>query len=146
MVAGRAEVRIVEVGPRDGLQNVSNAIPLKTKIALIERLAETGLSTIELTSNVSAAAVPQLKDGLALLQVDRLQAFLRDSSRRFPVLVPNVKRLDAVIKTGVREVAVFISATEGFSRANIRCSVDEGLAGAKLTTAAALKAGLAVRG
>lgn len=146
MTASPDGVRIVEVGPRDGLQNVATSIPTATKIELITRLLNAGLSSVELTSNVQPKAVPQLSDGLLLLKDENIQRLLPQTDRRMPVLVPNVRRLEAVIKAGVREVAVFISATEGFSRANIRCSVEEGLSRAKETIAAALKAGLDVRG
>lgn len=139
-------VRIVEVGPRDGLQNIKEPIPTTTKVELIRRLEQTGLRTIELTSVVSPRAIPQLSDCQDVLSgqsVERLQA---DPDRRFPVLVPNLKGLDIAIRYGVREVAVFVSATEGFSRANINCSVQEGIQRARCVAEKAAQYGIAVRG
>ncbi|ODM18268.1 hypothetical protein SI65_06139 [Aspergillus cristatus] len=139
-------VRIVEVGPRDGLQNIKEPIPTATKVELIRRLERTGLRTIELTSVVSPRAIPQLSDCQDVLSdtsVERLQA---DPDRRFPVLVPNLKGLDIAIRYGVREVAVFVSATEGFSKANINCSVEEGIQRAKCVVEKAAQYGIPVRG
>lgn len=139
-------VRIVEVGPRDGLQNIKEPIPTATKVELIQRLERTGLRTIELTSIVSPRAIPQLSDCQDVLSnrsVERLQA---DPDRQFPVLVPNLKGLDIAIRCRVREVAVFVSATEGFSRANINCSVQEGIQRARCVAEKAAQYGIAVRG
>lgn len=139
-------VRIVEVGPRDGLQNIKEPIPTATKVELIRRLERTGLRTIELTSVVSPRAIPQLADCQDVLgdqSVERLQA---DPDLRLPVLVPNLKGLDIAIRCGVREVAVFVSATEGFSRANINCTVQEGMQRARSVAENAAKYGIAVRG
>jgi len=124
-------VRIVEVGPRDGLQNIRDLVPTKTKLELIQRLQETGLSTIELTSIVSPRAIPQLKDCRDVLQNKDVQQALQNSELRMPVLIPNEKGLEIAIQHGVREIAVFVSATEGFSKANINCTVQEGLERAK---------------
>ncbi|KIV78546.1 hypothetical protein PV11_06191 [Exophiala sideris] len=139
-------VRIVEVGPRDGLQNVNNTIPTSVKLDLIHRLLQTGLKTVEVTSIVSPKAIPQLADCRKVLSDAKLRSLLPDNSLRLPVLVPNTKSLSVAIDNGVREVAVFVSATEGFSRANIRASVEEGLSRAKDVARRATKAGLAVRG
>ncbi|KAK4949986.1 putative secondary metabolism biosynthetic enzyme [Elasticomyces elasticus] len=139
-------VRIVEVGPRDGLQNVDNTIPTSVKVDLIHRLLQTGLKTVEVTSIVSPKAIPQLADCRQVLADPKLRSLLPDNSLRLPVLVPNIKSLSVAIDDGVREVAVFVSATEGFSRANIRASVEEGLLRAKDVAERASKAGLAVRG
>ncbi|KAF7716823.1 Uncharacterized protein PECH_008199 [Penicillium ucsense] len=154
MTVPPAQVRIVEVGPRDGLQNIPDKISTSTKIELIRRLHETGLTAIELTSVVSPRAVPQLSDCRDLLGHSFVQDLLSSPRQqspeaglmRWPVLVPNVKGLEIAVQNGVREVAVFISATEGFSRANIKCSVEEGIARAREVTRLATKAGLAVRG
>jgi hydroxymethylglutaryl-CoA lyase len=139
-------VRIVEVGPRDGLQNIAERIPTATKLELIRRLQETGLQSIELTSVVSPKAIPQLSDCRQLLQDPAIQQSLQNSRLRLPVLVPNVKGFDIAQEHGVREVAVFISATEGFSRANINCTVDEGIARARQVAAKAVHANMTVRG
>jgi len=139
-------VRIVEVGPRDGLQNVKNSVATETKVELIERLYGTGLRSIELTSFVSPKAVPQLADCQRLLADSRVKSLQLDESLRAPVLVPNLKGLEAAIKSGVKEVAVFVSASEGFSQSNIKCSVEEGLQRASAVSRRARSLGLAVRG
>ncbi|KAJ5925535.1 hypothetical protein N7454_008174 [Penicillium verhagenii] len=139
-------VRIVEVGPRDGLQNIQDQVPTSTKLELIQRLQECEMKTIELTSVVSPKAVPQLSDCRSILGNERVQEEMKNPSLRFPVLVPNMKGLEIAIQYGVKEIAVFISATEGFSKANINCSVEEGLARAKKVTSLALKSNIAVRG
>ncbi|KAJ5989534.1 aldolase [Penicillium waksmanii] len=131
-------VRIVEVGPRDGLQNIRDSVPTQTKLELIRRLQATGLSTIELTSVVSPRAIPQLKDCREVLRDEELKKFLQNPRLRLPVLVPNEKGLKIAIEHGVREVAVFVSATEGFSKANINCTVQEGIERAKRVAALAL--------
>lgn len=140
------KVRIVEVGPRDGLQNISTLVPTPVKLELIARLRAAGLSIIELTSCVSPKAIPQLSDHAKLLGDDSVQALLRRDDLQLPVLVPNSKGLEEARKHGVREVAVFVSATEGFSRANIQCSVDEGLARAQNIASLCAAAGIKVRG
>lgn len=139
-------VRIVEVGPRDGLQNISAAVATKTKIELIERLHKAGLRSIELTSVVSSKAVPQLADCRELLGSTSIQQMLRSRDLRLPVLVPNQKGLGIAIDLAVKEIAVFISATEGFSKANINCSVAESLRRARKTVDQAICSGLSVRG
>lgn len=138
-------VRIVEVGPRDGLQNIRDAIPTSTKLELIRRLEETGLSTIELTSVVSPRAIPQLADCRDVLKDEGVKRMGR-KDLRLPVLVPNVKGFDIAIQHGVKEIAVFISATEGFSKANINCSVDQGIERARNVASLALQSNIAVRG
>ncbi|KAK2761453.1 3-hydroxymethyl-3-methylglutaryl-CoA lyase [Colletotrichum kahawae] len=140
-------VRIVEVGPRDGLQNVKSPIDTGNKLALIERLRQAGLQNIEITSVVSPKAIPQLADCRQVLSSDLIGGWLRSSpDLRLPVLVPNSKGLQIALEHGVREVAVFVSATEGFSRANLNCSVDEGIQRAHQVATKAVSAGLAVRG
>jgi hydroxymethylglutaryl-CoA lyase len=139
-------VRIVEVGPRDGLQNISTPIPTATKLELIRRLAKAGLQTIELTSVVSPRRIPQLADCRDLLQHSSVKDLAKDPKLRLPVLVPNLKGLEIARSSGVKEIAVFISATEGFSRANINCTVEEGLERARKVAFQAIEAGLAVRG
>lgn len=139
-------VRIVEVGPRDGLQNIKDRIPTSTKLELIHRLRGCGLQTIELTSIVSPRAVPQLSDCRDILTDKDVQHGMEDERRRFPVLVPNIKGLEIAIRHRVREIAVFISATEGFSKANINCTVEEGITRAREVISLALDAGIVVRG
>lgn len=146
MLGTSPAVRIVEVGPRDGLQNISTPIPTVTKLELIHRLVKAGLQTIELTSVVSPRRIPQLADCRDLLGHSSVQGLAKDPKLRLPVLVPNLKGLEIARSSGVKEIAVFISATEGFSRANINCTVEEGLERAKEVALQAIKSGLAVRG
>ena len=115
-----SRVRIVEVGPRDRLQNEANTLPPEAKVALIEALAGAGLKTIEAGSFVSAKWVPQMADTADVLAPLDLQ-----SDISYPVLVPNLQGLDRALKAGVREVAVFGSASESFSQRNINCSIEE---------------------
>ena len=115
-----SRVRIVEVGPRDGLQNEAAAVPLEAKVELIEALADAGLKTIEAGSFVSPKWVPQMGDTAEVLARLDLQ-----SEINYPVLVPNLQGLDRALDHGVREVAVFASASESFSQRNINCSIEE---------------------
>jgi hydroxymethylglutaryl-CoA lyase len=115
-----SRVRIVEVGPRDGLQNEAGAVPLEAKVELIGALAEAGLKTIEAGSFVSPKWVPQMADTAGVLARLDLQ-----SDVSYPVLVPNLQGLDRALNLGVREVAVFGSASESFSQRNINCSIEE---------------------
>lgn len=117
-----ASVRIVEVGPRDGLQNEARAVPTATKIELIERLAAAGLRTIESTAFVSPKWVPQMADHSEVMRGIR-----RAPGVRYPVLVPNLKGFEAAAAAGVDEIAVFAAASEQFSKTNINCSIDESL-------------------
>lgn len=140
-------VRIFEVGPRDGLQNVKPTIPADTKLRLIARLIQTGIKDVEITSVVSPRAIPQLADNRHILSSDLVQNILREQPAvRLSCLVPNDRGLEIATKHNVKEVAVFVSATEGFSRANINCSVDEGLRRAKGVITTAIENGLTVRG
>ncbi|KAF7515922.1 hypothetical protein PCG10_002705, partial [Penicillium crustosum] len=138
-------VRIVEVGPRDGLQNIRDYIPTPTKLELIRRLKETGLGTIELTSIVSPRIIPQLADSREVLGDEEVRR-MGGKDLRFPVLVPTVRALEIAVQYGVKEIAVFISATEGFSKANINCSVEQGIERARNVASLALKSNIAVRG
>ncbi|KAL2864940.1 hydroxymethylglutaryl-CoA lyase [Aspergillus lucknowensis] len=140
-------IRIVEVSPRDGLQSIPQHIPTSAKLELISRLSRTGLRTIELTSIVSPRAVPQLSDCRQVLNHEIVRDLHRpESGMRLPVLVPNLKGLDIAIAHGVQEVAVFVSATEEFSKANTRCSVTEALERARDVASRAIAAGMSVRG
>jgi hydroxymethylglutaryl-CoA lyase len=116
-------VRIYEVGPRDGLQNESVAIPLETKVAFIERLAAAGLREIEATSFVSPKAIPQLADADALLP--RLSG---TPAVRYPVLVPNERGMARAEAAGADALAVFTAATDAFTRRNIGMTIEESLA------------------
>jgi hydroxymethylglutaryl-CoA lyase len=115
-------VRIVEVGPRDGLQNEKAVVPVTTKIELIERLAAAGLRSIEVGSFVSPKRVPQMAD---TDQIVRLLSM--DDEIRYPVLVPNQQGMAAAIGAGAREIAIFASASEMFSAKNINCSIAESI-------------------
>ncbi|KAI5264767.1 pyruvate carboxyltransferase [Aureobasidium subglaciale] len=138
-------VKIVEVGPRDGLQNIKEMVPTRTKIELIERLASTGLQTIETTSFVAPKWVPQLADAKDVMQSIRpLVHAKRDIS--FPVLVPNVKGFEAALEGGAKEVSIFLSASEGFSRKNIACSMAESLQRAQMIAQEARKHNIRIRG
>jgi hydroxymethylglutaryl-CoA lyase len=115
-------VRIVEVSPRDGLQAEARIVPTATKIALVERLADAGLSTVEVTSFVSPRRIPQLADAAEVLRGIR-----RRPGVAYPVLVPNLRGLDEALAAGAREIAVFGSASETFSQRNIHCTIAESL-------------------
>lgn len=141
-------VRIVEVGARDGLQNIARTVPTAVKLELIEKLLATGLCTVELTSIVSPKHIPQLADCEQLLAHPNIVKLLSQGPGplRLPVLVPNRKGFEKAIACGVKEIAVFISASDGFSKANIKCTAEEGLQRSVVVTKAATAAGLAVRG
>jgi hydroxymethylglutaryl-CoA lyase len=115
-------VKIVEVGPRDGLQNESQTIPTTTKIKFINLLSETGLSVIEATSFVSPKKIPQLAD-----HTEVLQHITKNPQVHYPVLVPNLQGLNNAIAAGAKEISVFIAASETFSQKNINCSIEESL-------------------
>ncbi len=136
-----SHVRIVEVGPRDGLQNESAQVPTATKIALIDRLSACGLEAIEATSFVSPKWVPQLADAAEVYTGIRRRAGVR-----YPVLVPNLLGYERASAAGVKEIAVFGAASEAFSRRNINASVAESLARFEPVVARARADGVAVRG
>ena len=134
-------VKIVEVGPRDGLQNEKQAIDTATKVALIARLGASGLKTIEATAFVSPKWVPQMADNAEVMrQITRLDGVT------YPVLTPNLKGLEAALATGVTEVAVFAAASEAFSQKNINCSIDESIERFVPVIESAREHGVAVRG
>jgi isopropylmalate/homocitrate/citramalate synthase len=134
-------VRLVEVGPRDGLQNESKTVPLEVKVELIDRLSATGLQVIEAGSFVSPKWVPQMADTAEVLARIRRAAGLR-----YPVLVPNMKGLEAALASGVEEIAVFGAASETFSRKNINCSIAESLDRFRPVVEAARARNVRVRG
>jgi hydroxymethylglutaryl-CoA lyase len=117
-----SKVNIIEVGPRDGLQNEKQVVPSAIKIELVERLAEAGLRAIEATAFVSPKWVPQMGDNAAVMQ-----GIKRRTGTVYPVLVPNLQGFDAAIQAGATEVAIFAAASESFSRKNINCSITESL-------------------
>ena len=134
-------IRIVEVGPRDGLQNEGSVIPTEVKIGLINRLADAGLMTIEATSFVSPKWVPQMADN------DQVMAGItRKEGVCYPVLVPNLKGLEGALAARVEEVAVFAAASESFSWKNINCSISESLERFGAVIAAAGERRVRVRG
>jgi len=116
------KVRIVEVGPRDGLQNEPTNVPTAVKIELIERLADAGLPAVEATAFVSPKWVPQMADHAQVMAGVR-----RKAGVAYPVLVPNMKGFEAACAAGAEEIAVFGAASETFSRKNINCSIAESL-------------------
>src|SRR6202795_4813741 len=134
-------VKLVDVGPRDGLQNEPGVVPTAVKIELIDRLTDAGLPVIEATAFVSPKWVPQMADNAQVMAGIR-----RKPGVSYPVLVPNRNGLDAAIAAGAEEVAVFGAATESFSRRNTNCSIAEGLARFSEVCAEALARGLKVRG
>lgn len=141
-------VQIVEVGPRDGLQNIKTSVPTSTKIELIRRLADTGLVNIEATSFVSPKWVPQLADGVKVTQeiFESPGHVYQGRQMNYPVLAPNSKGLENASRAGAKEIVVFASVTEAFSKANQNCTVEEALQEAQVVTAKALKLGIKVRG
>ena len=135
------QVRIVEVGPRDGLQNEKQNVPTATKLELIERLAKAGLRDIEITSFVSPKWVPQMAD-----QAEVMRGLVRHQGVNYPVLTPNLKGFEAAVAEGATEVAVFAAASEGFSQKNINCSIDESIDRFVPVFDAAKRLGVKVRG
>ena len=134
-------VRLCEVGPRDGLQNEKAMVPTDVKVALIDMLTDAGLPAIEATSFVSPKWVPQMADA-----ADVMARIARKPGVRYPVLTPNLKGFDAALAAGADEVAVFVAATESFSKRNINCSIAESLERARPVFEAAREAGVRVRG
>jgi len=134
-------VKLVEVGPRDGLQNEKQALDTATKLELIARLGAAGLSVIEATSFVSPRWVPQMSDHSAVLRgIERLPGV------SYPVLTPNLQGFEAALAAGATEIAVFAAASESFSQRNINCPIAESIARFEPVVAAAHAAGVKVRG
>jgi len=136
-----SKVKIVEVGPRDGLQNEKMVVPTAIKIELIERLAVAGLRVIEATSFVSPKWVPQMADNAAVMQ-----GIKRHPAVTYPVLTPNLQGFDAAVQAGATEVAIFGAASESFSRKNINCSIAESLKRFEPVVSAASALKIPVRG
>ncbi|HTS53191.1 MAG TPA: hydroxymethylglutaryl-CoA lyase [Burkholderiales bacterium] len=134
-------VKLVDVSPRDGLQNEPGVVPTGVKIELIDRLSEAGLPVIEATSFVSPKWVPQMADSAQVMA-----GIKRRPGVSYPVLVPNMKGLEAALAAGAKEIAVFGAATEAFSRRNTNCSIAESFERFAPVCEAALAAGVKVRG
>jgi len=134
-------VRIVEVGPRDGLQNEPQSVPTAVKVELIERLADAGLPAVEATAFVSPKWVPQMAD-----HSEVLKALRRKPGVSYPVLVPNMQGFEAAVAAGAEEIAVFGAASETFSRKNINASIAESLERFAPVAGAARAKGIRVRG
>ena len=134
-------VKIVEVGPRDGLQNEKIIIETADKIQLINRLSDTGLQCIETTSFVSPKWIPQLKDAEPVLI-----GIHKNTSVSYPVLVPNVQGFQRAVEAGAREIAVFCAATETFSEKNTHCSIEQSLERIQAVMDKAKKQNIFVRG
>ena len=135
------KIQIVEVGPRDGLQNEKVWVPTETKISLIEKLAEAGLTKIEVTSFVSPKWVPQLKDAHEVFT-----GIKQISSVSYPVLTPNIKGFERALEADAKEIAIFGAASETFSQKNTNCSIEESINRFKPVLDEAQKINIPVRG
>ena len=134
-------VKLIDVGPRDGLQNEKSPVPAEVKIGLVHRLQEAGLQEIEVTSFVSPKWVPKMADN-----VEVMAGIERKAGVRYSVLTPNLQGYEAAVKTRPDEIVVFGSASEAFSQKNINCSIAESIERFAPVVEAALAAGIAVRG
>lgn len=134
-------VKLIDVGPRDGLQNEKFPVPAEVKIGLVHRLQEAGLQEIEVTSFVSPKWVPKMADN-----VEVMAGIERKAGVRYSVLTPNLQGYEAAVKTRPDEIVVFGSASEAFSQKNINCSIAESIERFAPVVEAALAAGIAVRG
>ena len=135
------KIQIVEVGPRDGLQNEKEWVPTETKISLIEKLADAGLTKIEATSFVSPKWVPQLKDAHEVFT-----GIKRISGVSYPVLTPNMKGFERALEADAKEIAVFSAASETFTQKNTNCSIEESINRFRPVLEEAQKNNIQVRG
>src|SRR5215470_9360202 len=135
------KVRMVEMGPRDGLQNEKAEVPTAIKVELIERLADAGLPAVEATAFVSPKWIPQMADHTEVLERIR-----RKPGVSYPVLTPNLKGFESAKAAGATEVAVFGAASEAFSKKNINCSIAESLERFRPVVEAAKQSDIKVRG
>ena len=135
------KIQIVEVGPRDGLQNEMEWVPTETKISLIEKLADAGLTKIEATSFVSPKWVPQLKDAHEVFT-----GIKRIAGVSYPVLTPNMKGFERALEADAKEIAVFSAASEAFSQKNTNCSIEESINRFRPVLEEAQKNNIQVRG
>lgn len=140
MSALPARVTVVEVGPRDGLQNEKAVVPTDTKVAFVDRLSAAGLPVIEVSAFVSPKWVPQMGDAREVFKRIRMRPGVR-----YTALVPNRAGLDRAFEAGVREIAIFAASSETFSKRNINQTIDESFVTYRTVTDAALQAGLRVR-
>lgn len=136
------KIRIVEVGPRDGLQNEAAIVPVAIRIALVEKLLAAGLKSVEVGSFVSPKWVPQMADSAQVLSA----LVKKYPDANLPVLVPNEQGLDAALAAGAREIAIFGAASESFSRKNLNCSIEESFARFEPVVRRALTKNIRVRG
>jgi hydroxymethylglutaryl-CoA lyase len=136
-----SRVKLVDVGPRDGLQNEKGSVPAETKIGLVHRLQDAGLTEIEVTSFVSPKWVPQMSDAAEVMAGIR-----RKPGVRYSVLTPNMKGFEAALPCKPDEIVVFGAASEAFSQKNINCSIEESIERFRPVVEAAKKHGIAVRG
>jgi hydroxymethylglutaryl-CoA lyase len=136
-----SRVQLIDVGPRDGLQNEKQPVNAATKIELVHRLQDAGLTEIEVTSFVSPKWVPQMADN-----VEVMAGLNRKPGVRYSVLTPNLQGYEAATKTNPDEIVVFGAASEAFSQKNINCSIAESMERFRPVVQAALAAGIAVRG
>ena len=136
-----ARVKLVDVGPRDGLQNEKQAVPAAIKVELVHRLQDAGLTEIEVTSFVSPKWVPQMADNAQVMA-----AIQRKPGVRYSVLTPNLQGFEAAVQTKPDEIVVFASASEAFSQKNINCSIAESIERFAPVVQAARAAGIYVRG
>jgi len=135
------KIKLVEVGPRDGLQNETEPVPTAVKIELVNRLANAGLAVIETTAFVSPKWIPQMADN-----ADVMTGISRKRGVSYPVLVPNMKGFEAAVAAGAEEVAVFAAASETFSQKNTNCSIDQSFERFQPISEAAKVNGIRVRG
>ena len=135
------KVKLVDVGPRDGLQNEAQPVSTAAKIELIHRLQDAGLQHVQATAFVSPKWVPQMADNMQVMA-----GIKRKPGVSYPVLVPNRKGLDAAIAAGCKEIVVFGAASEAFSKKNTNCTIAEGVARFSEVCAEALAQGIKVRG
>ena len=136
-----AQVKIVDVGPRDGLQNEKQPVPADIKIGLVHRLQEAGLKEIEVTSFVSPKWVPQMADNAEVMA-----GLHRRPDVTYSVLTPNMKGYEGAVASGADEIVVFGAASEAFSQKNINCSIAESIERFAPVVEAALAQGIRVRG
>lgn len=137
----KRDITLIEVGPRDGLQNESTFVPTATKIEFINLLSQTGLSHIEVTSFVSSKAIPQLADNQAVFN-----AINKPKSIHYSALVPNEQGMKAALESGVQHIAIFTAASEQFNQHNIQCSIEESIERIKPVMTIAKSHGITVRG
>ncbi len=134
-------VKIVEVGPRDGLQNEAQSVPVEVKIVLIEKLVDAGLPVVESGAFVSPKWVPQMA-----ASDEVFKGIHKRADVTYPMLVPNMKGLDAALEAGVEEIAIFAAASETFSQKNINCSIGESIERFRRVTEKASAENLRIRG